>query len=57
MQRLKILLGSAALLAGMAVAPPAQAQVSFAINIGGPPPVCRWGYYEYRPYACVPRGY
>ena len=57
MHRLKILLSSAALLAGLALAPPAHAQISFGINIGGPPPICRWGYYEYPPYACAPYGF
>jgi hypothetical protein len=33
-----------------------QAQVSFGVQIGGPP-VCEWGYYPYTPYACAPYGY
>ncbi len=56
MQRLKILLGSAALLAGLGLAPAAHAQISVNINIG-PPPVCAYGYYEYPPYACAPYGF
>lgn len=56
MQGLKTLLGSAALLAGMALAPAAQSQISIGINIGAPP-VCRYGFYEYPPYACAPYGF
>lgn len=33
----------------------ADAQVS--IRIGGPPPVCPYGYYDYAPYACAPSGF
>ena len=36
-------------------APKASAQVS--INIGGPPPVCPYGYYDYAPYSCAPVGF
>jgi hypothetical protein len=36
-------------------APKANAQVS--INIGGPPPVCPYGYYDYAPYSCAPVGF
>lgn len=36
---------------------PAQAQVSFGVNIGGPAPVCPYGYYGYAPYNCAPYGY
>lgn len=54
---LKALLGSAALLVGMAAGPAAQAQVSIGINIGGPPPVCPYGFYDYSPYACAPYGF
>ncbi|MGC9158849.1 MAG: hypothetical protein ACP5FH_07640 [Terracidiphilus sp.] len=57
MHGLKILLGSAALLVGLALAPAARAQVSIGINIGGPPPVCPYGYFEYPPYQCAPYGY
>jgi hypothetical protein len=43
---------------GPAAAPaPAPApQVSFSVNIGGPP-VCPYGYFPYRPYNCAPWGY
>ena len=57
MYGLKVLLGSAALVAGMALGPAAHAQISIGINIGGPPPVCQYGYYDYAPYACAPYGY
>src|SRR6266545_2450804 len=36
---------------------PASAQVSFGVQVGGPPPVCQWGYYDYPPYGCAPYGY
>jgi hypothetical protein len=55
MRGLKGLLCSTALLAPLALAPMANAQI--AINIGGPPPVCSYGYYNYAPYACAPVGY
>jgi hypothetical protein len=53
---IKILLGSAALVVGMALAPAAPAQISINLNLG-PPPVCPYGYYDYAPYACAPYGY
>lgn len=37
--------------------PKADAQVSFHVQIGTPPPVCPYGYYDYAPYACAPMGY
>ncbi len=42
---------------GFAAPAPASAQVSFGINIGGPAPVCPYGYYGYAPYNCSPYGY
>jgi hypothetical protein len=54
MRGLKTLLGSTALLAGLALAPAAHAQVVVGIGIQ---PVCSYGYYEYSPYACAPSGY
>jgi hypothetical protein len=35
---------------------PASAQISFGVNIGGPP-VCPYGYFDYAPYDCAPYGY
>ena len=55
MRGIKALLLATALLVPLAMMPKAEAQVS--INIGGPPPVCSWGYYDYAPYACAPRGF
>ena len=57
MRGLKTLLGitALALFVPLALAPPAQAQL--VINIGGPPPVCPYGYYDYAPYACAPMGF
>src|ERR1700733_6459216 len=54
MRGIKILLSTTALLAGLAVAPPAKAQISIGIGIQ---PVCSYGYYGYAPYACAPMGY
>ena len=55
MRGIKTLLGTTALLAGLAMAPAAQAQIE--INIGAAPPSCAYGYYGYAPYACAPMGY
>lgn len=63
MRRLKVLLCSAALLASVTLLAPvgsvsmAHAQVSIGIGIGGPPPVCPYGYYDYAPYSCAPMGF
>lgn len=54
MRGLKTMISTAALLAGLALAPAANAQIS--INIGVQP-VCSYGYYGYAPYACAPMGY
>ncbi len=50
---------TAAATVGLALAAPvhASAQVSFGVNIGGPAPVCPYGYYGYYPYQCAPSGY
>jgi hypothetical protein len=49
------LLCTTALLAPLALAPKADAQI--AITVGGPPPICPYGYYGYAPYSCAPVGY
>jgi hypothetical protein len=54
MRGIKILIGATALLAGLALAPAAPAQIY--VNLGVPP-VCEYGYYGYTPYACAPYGY
>ncbi len=54
MRGIKILFGTTALLAGLALAPAAQAQI--VVNIGVQPS-CAYGYYGYAPYACAPNGY
>jgi hypothetical protein len=54
MRGLKTLLGTTALIAGLAMAPAARAQVVIGIGIQ---PVCSYGYYGYAPYACAPMGY
>lgn len=55
MRGLKVLLGAVAIVAAMALMPASQAQV--VVGIGGPPPICSYGYYEYPPYACAPVGF
>lgn len=54
MRGLQTLVSTTALLAGLALASAAHAQIS--INIGVQP-VCSYGYYGYEPYACAPMGY
>ena len=54
MRGIKILFGTTALLAGLALAPAAQAQVVIDIGVQ---PSCAYGYYDYAPYACAPYGY
>ena len=51
MRGFKILLCSAALLAGLAFVPEVRAQIVVEIGV---PPVCQWGYYEDPPYGCAP---
>jgi hypothetical protein len=36
---------------------PAPGQVSIGVNLGGGPPVCPYGYFDYAPYDCAPYGY
>jgi hypothetical protein len=54
MRGLKTLLGTIGLLAGLAMAPAARAQIVVGIGIQ---PVCSYGYYDYAPYACSPMGF
>lgn len=54
MRILKTLITTAALLAGLAMASTAHAQVY--VNIGVQP-VCPYGYYGYAPYSCAPMGF
>jgi len=54
MRGIKILFGTTALLAGLALAPKVQAQVYVDVGVQ---PVCAYGYYGYAPYACAPYGY
>jgi hypothetical protein len=52
-------------LLGVLILPAAFAQGQVAVGVGygvgygyvAGPPVCRWGYYDYYPYACAPYGY
>lgn len=52
-----LITAGAALGMSLAAAAPATAQVSFGVNIGGPAPVCPYGYYGFAPYNCAPYGY
>ena len=54
MRGIKILIGTTALVAGLALAPAARAQI--VVNIGVQPS-CAYGYYGYAPYRCAPMGY
>jgi len=47
--------GTTILLAPLALVPAASAQV--VIGVGINPPVCAYGYYNYRPYGCAPSGF
>jgi hypothetical protein len=53
MRGLKTLFGTTVLLAGLALAPAAQAQI--VVDIGAQPS-CPYGYYGYAPYQCAPMG-
>jgi hypothetical protein len=55
MRGLKALLWTMILFPLLAPSPKVRAQVT--INIGGPPPVCAYGYYSRPPYSCAPHGY
>jgi hypothetical protein len=62
MRPFKLLLCAAALLATLAFAPKSHAQISVtigapAVYVGGPPPVCPYGYFDYPPYECAPVGF
>src|ERR1035437_2086280 len=54
MRRLNVLVLTTALLAGLALAPAANAQVM--VNIGLQP-VCSYGYYDYAPSESAPMGF
>jgi hypothetical protein len=56
MRGLKSRLCTSALLAGLAMAPVAKAQIVVGVGIGIQP-VCSYGYYDYAPYACPPMGF
>jgi len=56
MRGLKTFIGTAALLAGLAMTPSAQAQIVVGVGVGIQP-VCQYGYYDYAPYACSPYGF
>jgi len=54
MRGLRAFLGTAALLAGLALVPTANSQIVVDIGVQ---PVCSYGYYGYAPYECAPMGY
>jgi hypothetical protein len=43
-----------AMVSSVSVAP---AQIGISVGIGGPAPVCPYGYFDYAPYDCAPYGY
>src|SRR5579863_9270606 len=55
----KVVAFSALAVALLIFAPTAQApaQISVGIGVGGPAPVCPYGYFDYPPYDCAPYGY
>ena len=55
MARLKTLAFSALTTALLSATQFSPAQI--AIGIGGPAPVCPYGYFDYAPYSCAPYGY
>ena len=59
MVSIKTLYTTAVIAAGVMLAAPRadQAQVQFGVSVGGPAPVCPYGYYDYAPYNCSPYGY
>jgi hypothetical protein len=54
MRGIKILVSTTALLAGLALAPAAHAQLVVDVGVQ---PTCMYGYYGYAPYQCAPMGY
>ena len=54
MRGLRTLIGTTALLAGLALGPAANAQIVVGIGVQ---PVCSYGYYDYAPYDCAPMGF
>ena len=55
MRGLRMLLWTMLLLPLLTLVPPANAQIT--VIVGGPPPVCVYGYYSHPPYTCAPYGY
>ena len=55
MRGLRVLLSTMILFPSLGLAPKASSQVT--VVVGGPPPVCVYGYYSYPPYACAPYGF
>ncbi len=54
MRGFKILVSTAAMIAGLAMVPAAHAQIVVEVGVQ---PVCPYGYYGYAPYQCAPMGY
>jgi hypothetical protein len=57
MSKLKLFGVTAFAVALFCCLPSARAQVSVGIGIGGPAPICPYGYFDYPPYDCAPYGY
>jgi len=54
MRGIKILFGTTALVAALALTPAARAQIVIDVGVQ---PSCAYGYYGYAPYQCAPMGY
>ena len=52
-----LVVGAATLAFSLAIPSSASAQVSIGVNVGGPAPVCPYGYYGFASYNCAPYGY
>lgn len=57
MRGFKALLCAAIVLTSLAFMPVPAVKAQIVVNIGGGPPSCRYGYYDYAPYRCTPYGY
>jgi hypothetical protein len=44
-------------IAAVMFAVPSTAPAQISIAVGGPAPVCPYGYFDYAPYDCAPFGY
>ncbi len=57
MLSIKSLTTAAVIAAGIMLAAPRTDGAQVAITVGGPAPICPYGYFDYAPYDCAPYGY